>query len=73
MRRIQSRGGLSVDDGIVRTGGVCALATLNNKIAGFKELHEGIISDGDSKIAVMVLPTNEEIMIVKDTFNKVIG
>ena len=46
---------------------------LNNKIVGFKELHEGIISDGDSKIAVMVLPTNEEIMIVKDTFNKVIG
>ena len=46
---------------------------LNNKIAGFKELHEGIISDGDSKIAVMVLPTNEEIMIVKDTFKKVIG
>ena len=46
---------------------------LNNKIAGFKELHEGIISDGDSKIADMVLPTNEEIMIVKDTFNKVIG
>ena len=46
---------------------------LNNKIAGFKELHEGIISDGDSKIAVMVLPTNEEIMIVKDTFNKVIA
>ena len=46
---------------------------LNNKIAGFKELHEGIISDGDSKIAVMVLPTNEEIMSVKDTFNKVIG
>ena len=28
-------GGLSVDDGIVRTGGVCALATLNNKIAGW--------------------------------------
>ena len=35
MRRIQSRGGLSVDDGIGRTGGVCALATLNNKIAGW--------------------------------------
>ena len=35
MRRIQSRGGLSVDDGIVRTGGVCALATLNNKFAGW--------------------------------------
>jgi len=35
VRRIQSRGGLSVDDGIVRTGGVCALATLNNEIAGW--------------------------------------
>ena len=28
-------GGLSVNDGIVRTGGVCALATLNNEIAGY--------------------------------------
>lgn len=28
-------GGLSVNDGIVRTGGVCALATLNNEIAGW--------------------------------------
>ena len=28
-------GGLSVNDGIVRTGGVCALATSNNKIAGY--------------------------------------
>ena len=53
--------------------GITLDGELNNKIAGFKELHEGIISDGDSKIAVMVLPTNEEIMIVKDTFNKVIG
>ena len=53
--------------------GVTLDEKLNNKIAGFKDLHEGIISDGDSKIAVMVLPTNEEIMIVKDTFNKVIG
>lgn len=32
---IQSRGGLSVNDGIVRTGGVCALATLNNKFSGW--------------------------------------
>ena len=53
--------------------GVTLDEELNNKIAGFKDLHEGIISDGDSKIAVMVLPTNEEIMIVKDTFNKVIA
>lgn len=28
-------GGLSVDDGIVRTGGVCALATLNNEFTGW--------------------------------------
>ena len=28
-------GGLSVDDGIVRTGGVCALPILNNEIAGW--------------------------------------
>lgn len=28
-------GGLSVNDGIVRTGGVCALATLNNEFAGY--------------------------------------
>ncbi len=53
--------------------GVTLDEELNDKIASFKELHEGIISDGDSKITVMVLPTNEEIMIVKDTFNIVIG
>lgn len=52
--------------------GVTLDEELNNKIAGFKDLHEGIISDGDSRINVMVLPTNEEIMIVKDTFDKVI-
>ena len=40
-----------------------------HKIASFKEIHEGIISDPSSKINVMVLPTDEEIMIVKDTFN----
>jgi len=41
----------------------------NNSIAGFKEIHEGVISSDESKISVMVVPTNEEIMIVKDTFN----
>ena len=53
--------------------GVTLDEELNDKIASFKELHEGIISDGNSKITVMVVPTNEEIMIVKDTFNIVIG
>lgn len=41
----------------------------NNKIAGFKELHEGIISTKDSKIPVYVVPTNEELMIALDTYN----
>ncbi|MBE6155404.1 MAG: acetate kinase [Firmicutes bacterium] len=41
----------------------------NQNIAGFKELHEGLISTADSKVPVMVVPTNEEIMIVKDTYS----
>ena len=41
---------------------------VNSKIAGFLDLQEGIISDPNSKVNVFVLPTNEEIMIVKDTF-----
>ena len=41
----------------------------NNKIASFKDIHEGIISTKDSKVEVRVLPTDEEIMIVRDTYN----
>ena len=41
---------------------------VNNSIAGFKDVHEGVISSSESKIPVLVLPTNEEIMIVKDTY-----
>lgn len=41
---------------------------VNSKIAGFKEIHEGVISTKDSKVEVRVMPTNEEIMIVRDTF-----
>jgi len=41
----------------------------NNTIAGFKAVNEGVISTDDSKIPVIVVPTNEEIMIVKDTFD----
>ena len=39
----------------------------NNSIASFKDIKEGIISSKDSKVEVIVLPTDEEIMIVKDT------
>ncbi|MBR6133092.1 MAG: acetate kinase [Bacilli bacterium] len=41
---------------------------VNDKIAGFKEIHEGIITTKDSKIPVYVIPTNEEIMIIRDTY-----
>lgn len=53
--------------------GITLNEEMNDKIAGFKEIHEGIITDPYSKINVMVLPTNEEIMIVKDTFNLAIN
>ena len=41
---------------------------LNGEIAGFKEKHEGIISSKSSKVPVWVVPTNEELMIIKDTY-----
>ena len=40
----------------------------NNSIAGFKEQKEGTITSKDSKIPVIVLPTDEEKMIVEDTY-----
>ena len=41
---------------------------VNSSIASFKDIQEGKISSDDSKVAVLVVPTDEEIMIVKDTF-----
>ena len=40
----------------------------NSKIASFKDVHEGVISSKDSKVDVWVVPTNEELMIIKDTY-----
>lgn len=40
----------------------------NNKIAGFKEKHEGKISNDTSKFPIYVIPTNEELMIAKSTY-----
>ena len=37
-------------------------------IAKFKERQSGVISTPDSKINVVVIPTNEEYMILKDTY-----
>jgi len=41
----------------------------NDKIAGYRDLHEGIISSKKSKVPVWVIPTDEELMIIKDTYN----
>jgi len=41
---------------------------VNNNIAGYKDNQEGIISGKDSKVAIYVVPTNEELMIIKDTY-----
>ena len=41
----------------------------NNKIAGFKDVKQGIISTRDSSIPVYVIPTNEEIMIARETYD----
>ena len=43
----------------------------NEKIAGFKEINEGIITTNDSKIPVYVIPTDEEAMILEDTYDLV--
>lgn len=40
----------------------------NSNIARFKENQSGLISTNDSKIKVFVIPTNEEYMILKDTY-----
>lgn len=40
----------------------------NDNIAKFKKYQSGLISTSDSKIKVMVIPTDEEYMILKDTY-----
>ena len=41
----------------------------NSEIASYKDKQEGIISSKSSKVPVWVVPTNEELMIIKDTYN----
>jgi len=48
--------------------GIFADVDANNSIASFKAQNEGTISSAESCVPVMVVPTNEEIMIVKDTY-----
>ncbi len=42
---------------------------LNDQIASFKEIQEGKITTEDSSISVYVIPTDEEIMIARDTYH----
>ncbi len=53
--------------------GVAVDKKANSKIAGFKDIHEGIITKKSSKVAAWVVPTNEELMIIKDTYKIVTG
>ncbi len=41
---------------------------VNSTIAGYKDKQEGKISSKDSKVDIYVVPTNEELMIIKDTY-----
>ena len=40
----------------------------NSSIAGYRDKQEGKISSKSSKVDVWVVPTNEELMIIKDTY-----
>lgn len=40
----------------------------NSEIASFKDKNEGKISNKSSKVDAYVVPTNEELMIIKDTY-----
>ena len=51
--------------------GIKVDAEVNDTIAGYKDISEGIISTDDSTVRVEVIPTNEEIMIIKDTYELV--
>ncbi len=42
---------------------------VNDSIASYKDVQEGLISSNDSKVDVYVIPTNEELMIIKDTYD----
>ena len=49
--------------------GICINKDINDNIGYGKELDMGVITTIDSKIPVYVVPTNEEVMILRDTYN----
>ena len=48
--------------------GICLNEEINDKVASFKDIKEGKISSEDSKVDVYVVPTDEEVMIIRDTY-----
>ena len=42
---------------------------INDKVASYKDVHEAKISSKESSIDIYVVPTDEEVMIVRDTYN----
>ena len=53
---------------LMTTTGVKIDKKANDNIASYKDEQEGLISDKSSSIPVWVVPTNEELMIIKDTY-----
>ena len=51
--------------------GICLDEDFNSKVASFKDIKEGKISSNDSKVDVYVVPTDEEVMIIRDTYELV--
>ena len=43
----------------------------NMEIASYKDKHEGMISTSDSVCPIYVIPTDEEVMIARDTYAKI--
>ena len=41
---------------------------MNNNIGYGRDFSSGIITFNDSRVPVYVIPTNEEVMIVRDTY-----
>ena len=55
-------------DYISKPMGIKINKDVNDNIAKFKKYQSGVITTDDSKFKVMVIPTNEEYMILKDTY-----
>ncbi len=51
--------------------GVKVDSSVNESIAGYHDIHEGCITTNDSTIKAYVVPTDEEVMIARDTYQNI--